>query len=261
MARSIPVIEGSLSGPRVRLINSEQPWHWLEAGWHDILKTPLASFFYGILFVIMGYLLTTMVVEKFYLSLALTTGFLLVGPFLATGLYDLSRRLEKGEPAGLLDSLLAWRNNVMGFLLFGIVIGLVMIVWARLSGVIFGVILGGDTPNVEPSVADIFFSGDGLKFLIVFGIIGAILAGLVFAISVISVPMLLDRKVDFITAVVTSLTAVRANPGPMLLWAILITIFTGVGLGTFYLGLAITMPLIGHATWYAYRDLVEPEKT
>ena len=101
MAQSIPVREGSLTSPRVRRITSEAPWHWLEAGWRDMLKTPLASLFYGLVFVIMGYYLTNMVAEHFHLALALTAGFLLVGPFLAMGLYDLSHCLEQGKPATL----------------------------------------------------------------------------------------------------------------------------------------------------------------
>jgi uncharacterized membrane protein len=98
----------------------------------------------------------------------------------------------------------------------------------------------------------------------VFTVVGTIIAALVYVLSAVSVPMLLDRKTDFITAVLTSITAVRTNPGPMFLWGALIVIFTAVGLATFFvffLGLAITVPLIGHATWHAYRDLVEPEKT
>jgi len=260
MAESIPVIHSSLDSPRVRFITMDHPWQWLLAGWRDTLKTPFASFFYGAVFVVMGYFLTTMIVQSFHLSLALGTGFLLVGPFLAMGLYDLSRRLENNEPPDLLGSMLAWRHNTMGLLLFGIAIGFVMIIWARLSALVFTLIFIDADPEVASTASQIFFSGDGLDFLMVFAAIGAILAFGVFSISAISIPMLLDRQIDVITAVLTSLTAVKLNPGPMTLWAALIVVFTGVGLATFYLGLALTLPLIGHATWHAYRDLVEPEQ-
>lgn len=261
MAQSIPVLEGTLTGPRVRLITAEHPWHWLEAGWRDTLKSPVSSVFYGIVFTLMGYYLLHMVQYRFHLALALTASFFLVGPLLATGLYDISRHLERGESITLIDSLLSWTANTKGFALFGIAIGLIMIVWVRLSGVMFGVTMQGATINVESDITSLYFSGDGLRFLIVFAVVGAMLATLVFSISVVSIPMMLDCKTDIITAIVTSITAVRANPGPMALWAALIVIFTGVGLATFYIGLAITMPLVGHATWYAYRDLVEPGKT
>ena len=116
---------------------------------------------------------------------------------------------------------------------------------------------GGGNLTLETSTAQLFFSGSGLTFLAIFTLVGAVMAAIVFSISVVSIPMLLDRKIDFITAVLTSLSAVRANPAPMALWAALIATFTGIGLVTFYLGLVITLPLIGHATWHAYRDLVE----
>ena len=173
------------------------------------------------------------------------------------GLYDLSRRLEAGEPATLGHALMAWQRNALPILMFGGLIGLLMIVWARLSALLFGIIVGGRNLTLDSSAAQLFFSGSGLTFLLIFVLVGAIIAAAVFAISVVSIPMMLDRKTDFVTAVLTSLTAVRANPGPMVLWAALIVIFTGIGLLTFYLGLALALPLIGHATWHAYRDLVE----
>lgn len=257
MAASIPVIESSLTTPRVRVISIDHPWEWLGAGWKDLWRTPVASIAYGLIFVIMGYFLVYLVEARFQYVLALTTGFLLAGPFLAMGLYDLSRRLEAGEPATLGHALTAWKHNLMPILLFGILIGLLMIVWARLSAVLFGVIIGGRALTLDTSASQLFFSGSGLTFLLVFVAVGAVIAAAVFTISVVSIPMMLDRKTDFMTAVLTSITAVRVNPVPMLLWAILIVIFTGIGLITFYLGLAIALPLIGHATWHAYRDLVE----
>ena len=141
--------------------------------------------------------------------------------------------------------------------LFGILIGILMIVWARLSTLLFALIIAGQSTTLDTSTAQLFFSGSGLTFLIVFTLVGAVIAAAVFTISVVSIPMMLDRKVDFITAVLTSITAVKANPAPMALWAGLIVIFTGIGLVTFYLGLAVTLPLIGHASWHAYKDLVE----
>ena len=128
-----------------------------------------------------------------------------------------------------------------------------------MSALLFAVIIGGRELTLDGSAAQLFFSGSGLTFLLVFLVVGAVIAAAVFTISVVSIPMMLDRKTDFITAVLTSITAVRANPWPMLLWAALIVIFTGIGLITFYLGLAIALPLIGHATWHAYRDLVEDD--
>jgi uncharacterized membrane protein len=259
MASSIPVVESSLTTPRVRIISVNEPWDWLAAGWKDLWRAPMVSIPYGLLFVVMGYLLIYLVEGQFQYALALTTGFLLAGPFLAMGLYDISRRLEAGQPATLGHALTAWRNNVMPILLFGIMIGLLMILWARLSALLFAVVIAGRSTTLDTTVSQIFFSGSGLTFLLIFTAVGAIIAAAVFAISVVSIPMMLDRKIDFITAVLTSITAVRANLGPMVLWAALIVIFTGIGLVTFYIGLAVALPLIGHATWHAYKDLVESD--
>lgn len=259
MATATPVIESSLTTPKVRSISVEQPWQWLAAGWKDLWSAPTVSIPYGLIFVVMGYALVYTIETRFQYALALTTGFLLVGPFLSMGLYDVSRRLEAGRTPTLPLALTAWRNNLLPIALFGLLIGLLMIVWVRLAAVLFAVFMGGTNFAVDSSMTELFFRGSGFKFLIVFALIGALVAAVVFAISVVSIPMMLDRKIDFITAVLTSLTAVRVNPGPMTLWAILITIFTGIGLITFYLGLAIALPLIGHASWHAYRTLVDDQ--
>ena len=257
MTDTIRVVESSLITPKVRIIATDRPWEWLGAGSKDLWQAPAASIPYGLIFMIMGYILVYLVEAQFHYALALTTGFLLAGPFLAMGLYDISRRLQMGEPATLGHALTAWRHNTMPILLFGIAIGLLMIVWARLSAVLFGLIITGQNMTLSSAVSQIFFSGSGLTFLLVFIGVGAVIAAVVFAISVVAIPMMLDRKVDFITAVLTSLTAVRANPGPMALWAALIVVFTGIGLISFYIGLVIALPLIGHATWHAYQELVD----
>ena len=257
MTDTIRVVESSLITPKVRIIATDRPWEWLGAGWKDLWQAPAASIPYGLIFMIMGYILVYLVEAQFHYALALTTGFLLAGPFLAMGLYDISRRLQMGEPATLGHALTAWRHNTMPILLFGIAIGLLMIVWARLSAVLFGLIITGQNMTLSSAVSQIFFSGSGLTFLLVFIGVGAVIAAVVFAISVVAIPMMLDRKIDFITAVLTSLTAVRANPGPMALWAALIVVFTGIGLISFYIGLVIALPLIGHATWHAYQELVD----
>jgi uncharacterized membrane protein len=254
---TMPVRQSALPTPNVRRITTSQPWEWLRAGWNDLWRAPSASLAYGLLFVLMGYLLVYTVEGQFHSVLALTTGFLLVGPFLAMGLYDISRRLEAGEPVSLGRALTAWRGNVLPIALFGVVVGLLMIVWSRLAVVLFAVLMGGRALSLDASAAQFFFTGSGLTFLLVFAVVGAVIAAAVFTISVVSIPMMLDRKADFLTAILTSVAAVRANPAPMALWAALIVLFTGLGLLTFYLGLVLALPLIGHATWHAYRSLVE----
>lgn len=256
MAESVPVFGRSVKGLRVRIVTTSEPWEWLTAGWRDLLKTPFSSIAYGAIFAVMGYVLVGVISGGFQYAFALITGFMLVAPFLAMGFYELSRRTEKGESAHLGHALTAWRGNVVDIFIFGMLVALLMVVWVRLAALIQALVLG-TTPMIESDPSRLFLSGDGLMFLIVFGVIGAVLAALVFSISVVSVPMLMDRKCDVVTAVVTSMAATRLNMVPMLLWAGLIVVFTGVGLMLFFVGLAITLPLIGHATWHAYRSLVE----
>jgi uncharacterized membrane protein len=183
--------------------------------------------------------------------------FLLLAPFLATGLYDLSRMRESGERPDLISSLTAWRRNLVSIGIFAAALGVITIVWIRLSALLFAVVfIDHAAPGVGASTGEIFFTGAGLRFLIVFFLTGGCVAAFVFAISVVAVPMMLDRPVDFFTAVASSLTAVGQNIQPMLRWALLIAGITVIGLLPLFLGLAVTMPVIGHASWHAYRDLV-----
>lgn len=141
---------------------------------------------------------------------------------------------------------------VMGFILL-----LVLLTWLRIAAMIFMLYWGLTPPSFEELVVNTFLRPASLPFLIVGVGAGGLSALLAFSISAVSIPMLADRpKVDAVTAIVTSVRAVRDNPGPMLLWAVLIAAITGLGLATVYLGLVVTVPLIGHATWHAYRDLV-----
>ncbi|MBK9952989.1 MAG: DUF2189 domain-containing protein [Candidatus Competibacteraceae bacterium] len=240
MVTSIPVVESSLTTPRVRIISFDQPWEWLAAGWKDLWRAPAASIPYGLLFVAGLYPGLPGRIE-----LPVRAGpdhrLPLAGPFLAMGLYDISRRLEAGQPATLGRALMAWRRNVLPISLFGILIGILMIVWARLSTLLFALIIAGQRTTLDTSTAQMFFA----------------VAAAVFTISVVSIPMMLDRKIDFITAVLTSITAVKGQSGAH-------GIVGGVDrdlhrhrVGHLHLGLAITLPLIGHATWHAYKDLVE----
>ena len=138
----------------------------------------------------------------------------------------------------------------------GFVLLLVMLTWIRLAIMIFMLYWGLTPPSFEDLVVNTFLRLESLPFLVLGTAVGAVFAAIAFSISAVSLPMLLDRRVDVITAVVTSVRAVRENPVPMLLWAALIAGFTAAGLATLYLGLVVTMPLIGHATWHARRDLV-----
>lgn len=258
MAEAVPVF--TTESPQIRKIELDRPWVWLAAGWKDLRRAPHVSLAYGVIFALVGYAITLglWLVDLVYLVLPMVCGFIIVGPLMAVGLYEVSRRLDAGEPVSLSIALLAWRRNASQIGLLGIALMLFLFAWIRLAALLFMLFYGLAPPNLETLVADTFLSPEGLPFLITGTAIGAVLAALVYAISVVSVPLLLDRpEANVITAIATSVVAVRENLIPLAFWAVLIVGFAGAGLITLYLGLIVTLPLIGHATWHAYRDLVD----
>ncbi|MBC7134515.1 MAG: DUF2189 domain-containing protein, partial [Oceanibaculum nanhaiense] len=142
----------------------------------------------------------------------------------------------------------------------GVVLMLVLLAWIRLAFLIFALFFGTQPPSWELLISSTLLSAEGLPFLIVGTLVGGVLAALTLAISVISIPLLLDRDVNAVTAVLASLKAVARNPLMMIGWGALVTLFIGAGIAVAYVGLLITFPLIGFASWHAYRDLVEIEE-
>jgi uncharacterized membrane protein len=246
------------SGATILRVGAEQPWTWLARGWQDLCRAPSVSLVYGVVFSAAGLALTGAIwlIDAFYLILPFAAGFLFVGPILSVGLYDVSRRLGAGEAVSLGRALTAWRKNKTQIALLGLTLVLFLMAWMLLAMIIFALFFSDRLPDPANFISEVFFSLQSIPFLIVGTGAGAVLAALVFAISAVSIPMLLDRDVDVLTAVVTSLTAVRRSPGAMAVWAGLIVLFIGAGLVTAYLGLIVTLPLIGHAAWHAYKDLV-----
>ena len=243
----------------VRRVPFDAPWAWLAAGWRDMWTVPQVSLAYGAVFACVSAGLTAglMVGGLESLVLALGGGFLLIGPIAAVGLYETSRRLERGESARPADILRSALNapGQLGF--FGAILAFAYFVWAELASLLFMLFLGSrPLPPASEFVPTLLFTPHGLGLLVAGTIVGGMLAALVFAISAISVPLLTARRIDAVTAISTSLAAVVLNPKPMALWAALIAGFMAFGLATLFVGLVIAFPLIGHATWHAFRDLV-----
>jgi len=236
--------------PVIRQVEAGAVIRWMRGGWHDLRRSGLPSLFYGSCFAIAGWLLQVVFAEAYALFAGLTTGFLLVGPFLTLGLYDLSRRIEFGLPPRLLPTLAAWRPNLPNVGLFAALLAIVLLVWARASIIVFALFFTGGLPSFG-NVVHAVLTFEQLDFALVYFAVGGFFATFVFAISVIAVPLIFDRKTDAVTA---------TNPVPLLLWGICIGILGIIGFATFFVGLIITMPLVGHSTWYAYRDIVAPEE-
>lgn len=230
------------------------PLRWLGLGWRDFRRSPAVGLFYGACFVLMGWLLLYVYQHAPAYVLALSAGFLLVGPFMCLGLYQASWHLERGEQPDLGDSLLAWERKASALAIFGFVLLVLEMLWARASLVIFAVSFDG-MPDLQGSLSALA-SPDNLGFIVTYLLVGAVFAGLIFAISVVSIPMILDRQTDAITAGLTSLRLVLTQPLVMLCWGALITFIIGVAMLPWLLGLLVAGPLLGYASWHAYREAV-----
>lgn len=243
--------------PRIRRVAAAQPLSWLKAGWQDLRANPLPSLAYGLLFALGGDLIILAALEHPHLISVAISGFFLVAPLLAAGLYELSRSQGEGEKLLFIDSLRCFRRNGQSLAFFGLFLGLTMLFWERVSAVAFALI-AIDTPAMASAyLSDILLNGEHLTFTLTWLLAGGLLALFVFAISVVAVPMMLDHDTDAVTAATTSLRAFSQNLPALLLWAGLIVGLTLFGFATLLFGLVIIMPILGHASWHAYRDLVE----
>lgn len=237
------------------------PWHspflWLARGVRDLRAQTELSLFFGFCYAAMGLAVTIVFEHAYQYTSALTSGFLLLGPFLAIGLYEISRRRERQEKAQFWATLTIWKQNAGNVGLFAAVLLIVFLVWARASLVVFALFYTNEMPNLTGFLGQIV-SFENFEFLAVYAGVGLIFASLVFALSLVSIPLMLDRNQDAITAMLVSVGALVRNPAACTVWAALIVFLTLLGFLTFHIGLVFFMPIVGHATWHAYRDLVEP---
>lgn len=243
--------------PVVREVALLASFGWLAKAAQDIRACPGASLFYGACFAFMGLVLATVFRHAYHLTSALVCGFLLLGPFLSLGLYDLSRQRESGTTPVLAHSLTAGSQNAGAIGVFAVILIIIFLVWARASLVVFALFYTTSIPSVEHFLEQVM-QLQNAEFLMAYAVVGFIFASLVFGASVVAIPLMLDRRQDAVTSILASLISLGRNPGPLLLWAVLIAGFAVIGFLTFFLGLIVLMPLVGHATWHAYRALIEP---
>jgi len=226
------------------------PLRWLQLGWNDLKRAPGPSLVYGFGLVIFFYIVSWLVWdgESTLALFTLGVAFILAGPVLAFGLYSVSRQLEKGQTPRLGVCWRESKNHMRNELLFALVMLVVLLIWARAAAMV----------NIFLPISDDMTWLDWAQFFAVGSAVGSIFATVVFCASAVSLPMMLDRNTDAITSSLTSVAAVMKNKGPMLLWAFLILVLVGFGFATALLGMALVLPLIGHATWHAYRETVAP---
>jgi len=235
------------------------PWVWLKKGLADFMCCPKSGLFYGLCFFLMGHALWAVFNSAPAYVLALSAGFLLMGPFLCLGLYHASREIEQGRHPSLGQSLMSWQPTKGAMGIFAGVLLILEMIWGRASLIVFAVTFN-TMPSAESTLSQLV-TLDNLGFLVTYAIVGAFFAGLIFVTSAISIPMIMDRQVDAVSAGLTSIRACLQNPGTMFVWGMLITVLIGLSMLPFFLGLLIVGPVIGHATWHAYRAIVPPADT
>lgn len=233
------------------------PLRWLGAGWRDMRATPGVAAFYGVCFWLMALSLGWVFRTKPEYVMSLASGCLLVGPFLAMGLYDTSRRREAGLAPGLSHSLTCWDRHLGSMGMLVLVLIVLELLWGRASLVVFAVFFNTGMPSTT-GVLQAVFNPQNWAFVAVYTVVGGAFAALVFATSVVSIPMILDRDTDALTAAITSIRVVLDNFGVMLWWGFLITLLVSLSLSAWGAGLLLVGPLLGHASWHAYRAAVAP---
>ena len=251
---------GKVRAPHIRTIEVADVLESIEQGVRDFVRAPLYGLFFGAVYAIGGLLVLwlTLSLGYFYLIYPFVMGFALLSPFGAAGVYEVSRRLENGEPLswsavigavwGRAGKELAWLALVSLF---------TFIIWLDMAMFVFLAFYGMNVPSFSELFREVFSTTYGLTFLLVGNGVGAIIALVVFSFTVVSPPLLVDRDIDFITAMTTSVRTVLANPRPMLVWAIVIGADLAVAFATLFIALLVIFPILGHTTWHLYRRVID----
>mgnify|MGYP000985105884 CR=1 FL=1 len=252
MRDSPALIESRAFG--VRNIPMLRPLGWLARGWRDLMRCPLPGLLHGLALALFGGALLLLAHDRFWLLSGAFTGFLLVAPVLATGLYAVSRALEKGQRADLSVAINAWKPEGR-LMVFGLLLAFAGTGWVLTSASLVTGFAAGPVTTPRDFLRVVVLNDQSHLFEVWLAM-GAFLAAPVFASSVVAIPLLLDRKVGVLAAVLTSWRVVQAHPLPMALWAALLMGLTVLGMATALVGLVVIAPWLAHASWHAYRDLI-----
>ena len=247
--------------PEVRQMDMGDIGYSLRAGWQDFRRKPMMGLFFAHIYVIGGWLLYILffVTEQIWLSLPITVGFPLIAPFLAVGLYEVSHRLEQGDTDFRRNDIfgVVWRQRLRQLPLMSWVIIVYFLFWSFFAHMLFALFMGPSVlMNVSSSYAYLL-QPEGLLMLLVGTAFGAAFAFVLFCLTAISLPLLLDKELDFVTAMLTSIAVVKRNLRVMIAWGVTISVLTFAAMIPALLGLFIALPVLGHASWHIYRRALE----
>lgn len=242
----------------INSIDMQRPKAWLLAGVEDFRHAPVVSLAYGLFWVGLSLAITAGAINLgfWHVLLPLIAGFMFIGPLVAVGTYGISQALERGQGPHLGHALGSWRPHAGQLAMMGLMMMIFFLAWIRLATLLFALFFGMNVPNVDTIYLALFTTTQGIGMLIVGTLIGGVLAFGAFTISVVAIPTLLDRDLTFMEGIEASIRSVANNFRPMLLWAAILTGCVIAGVLTFYIGLALVLPVLGYASWHAYEDLV-----
>jgi uncharacterized membrane protein len=246
------------ANPLKRNLAPGAAWQWLAAGWRDLWVQPATSLAYGVaVFVVSAAIVELLFAFGWdYILFPALAGFMVIGPLLAMGLYEKSRRIAAGEPFNLFNMLIV-RTASPGQLLFtGVLLLLLMLLWMRAAVIVYALFFGLlPFPGLDHVAHTLFTTTTGWALLVVGSAIGALFASFSFAISVFSVPRMLEEEVDALTAMGTSMAMVWNNLPVVLTWGAIVLVLFLLSLASGLLGLIVVFPLLGHGTWHAWRAI------
>jgi len=239
----------------IKTLDSNAPMRWLRKGVDDFKISPVLSLFYGSMYAILGLIMIATTYQNPIYAYGLVTVFYLIGPIVAVGFYCMSRHIEAGVKPTFGQGCTALCYNPVGIVSFAIIVGMLVVFWTIIAAAIIALVFSNIT-IADTLYETILANKDLLPFAGLLAAIGLVFAIVSFSISVISIPLMTHRKVDVVTAMISSVRAVKQNPGVMLSWGIIIVSIMFLGFAFAFVGIAVALPIIGHATWHAYREVI-----
>ena len=237
-------------------IRFRDPFLWLWMGLRDMVSQPLITLFYGVCFWLMALIVLAVFKSNPEYTLSAVSGCLLIGPFLAMGLYDVSMHMERGEPPSMGSSLTCWESHVKSMSMLIMVMVVLELLWGRASLVVFAVFFNTGGMPTTATVLEAVFNPQNWEFIVAYICVGGFFAGLVFACMMVSIPMILDRDTDAITACITSMRVFVEHTAVSMVWGLLIIVLVVLALQPSAAGLLLVGPWLGFASWHAYRTSV-----